>query len=79
MTGQSDHWRQQRRVRDSYMGGEYAPSMYLLVKDHKPLESRGLPKTGPVVARNIGYACGLSEQLSDIVEPAWHANKDIVE
>ena len=25
MTGQSDHWGQQRRVRESYMGGECAP------------------------------------------------------
>ena len=32
-----------------------------------------MPKTRPVVAGNIGYACGLSEQISEIVEPAWHS------
>ena len=73
VTGVGKSWNQEKRARESYMGSQCIPTMYPLVKDHKPLGEDGIPKTRPVVGGNVGYASGLTEQISDVVEPAWQS------
>ena len=43
--------------------------MKLLVKDHKPLGTDGLPPTRPVVGASRGINVALSNILSDVIEP----------
>ena len=60
------------RFRESYLGGQNPSVMYLLIKDHKPKDSKGLYKTRPVVAANTSYNVGLSETISVILESLYN-------
>ena len=67
--------KQAGRFRESYLGNEMPPLMYLLVKDHKEKDEDGLLKTRPVVSGCIAYNAGLSEMVSEILEVVFRAKK----
>ena len=67
--GMGSHWRHQERQRGTHLEQSVSVGpLYLLVKDHKPCQESGLPKTRPVCASNSGMNVHLSNILSDVLE-----------
>ena len=59
------------RFRKSLIGGDTPAPLYVLVKDHKAMESNGLPKTRPVVSGCSSYNVGMSELCSEVLEATF--------
>ena len=53
--------------------------LYLVIKDHKPVEPGQLPKTRPIVAANQSMCRHLAGILSDIIEGLANAMEDPLE
>ena len=52
--------------------------MYVLIKDHKGLDSTGLPKTRPVVSGCSSYNVGMSELCSEVLEAVFKGMQEKV-
>ena len=63
------------RFRESLLGRGHPAEMTLLIKDHKPRDIDGLPKTRSVVAGNSSNNVGFSEIISEVVESITKARK----
>merc|ERR1712082_501212 len=77
MLGMGEAWGHGPRIRESLIQQScVVPPMKLLVKDHKKVHEDGVPPTRPVVSASKGINVGLSNIISDVLEPLSRGIKD---
>ncbi|MCP3678952.1 MAG: hypothetical protein GY782_01110, partial [Gammaproteobacteria bacterium] len=77
MLGMGEAWGHGPRIRESLIQQScVVPPMKLLVKDHKKVPEDGVPPTRPVVSASKGINVGLSNIISDVLEPLSRGIKD---